>query len=246
MKKRILAIVMVALVLFSFVSCGDKGGTDLAKDISMLALFTPMLSLSSVKADDILVAYYGNCPIYRSFLLAEGEYVSPDGNTIISADGAVAATVSDRAMVVAYAMSACVFNYISGVEVDSKILYSYDVYQTKYLHAAGYPDSADVAAVDAFISDESAYAYLESFIKNAVDSLIAGDESLRTKATNFAYSQLIADGTLNEDRTFTESGMEAYKKSVLIASQYNYLLENGYTETIESLVETYYKPENKK
>ena len=241
MKKRLLAILLVAVLLLSFASCGEGGNEgELAKDVSMLALFSPMLKISEVSKDDVVVAYYGNCPIYLSVLLNEGETVSEDGTTILDSYGLAVTTVADRCSVVAYAMSACVFNYISGISIDTKILYSYAVYQTQYLRAAGYPDSSVDSEVDSFVSDETAYLYLEGFIKNGVETLIKGDESLREKATNFIYSQLVADGTLNEDRTFTDSGRLNYKRQSLVTSQYAYLAENKYVEKIEALVAEHY------
>ena len=237
MKKRLLAILLVAVLLLSFASCGEEENrVDLAKDVSMLALFSPMLKISEVSKDDVVVAYYGNCPIYLSVLLNEGETVSEDGTTILDSYGLTVTTVESRCSVVSYAMSACVFNYISGISIDTKILYSYAVYQTQYLRAAGYPDSTVDAEVDSFVSDEMAYLYLENIIKSGVETLINGDESLREKATNFIYSQLVADGTLNEDRTFTDSGRLSYKRQSLVTSQYAYLAENKYVEKIEALV----------
>jgi hypothetical protein len=241
MKKRLLAILMIVGLLLSFVSCGNNGNElELAKDVSMLALFSPMLKINEVPKDDVVVAYYGNCPIYRSFLINEGETVSEDGTAILGEYGVAVATMAERCSVFAYAMSACVFNYISGIEIDTKILYSYAVYQTEYLRAAGYPDSALDADVDSLVSDETAYLYLESFIKSGVETLIKGDESLREKATNFVYDQLIADGTLNADRTFTDSGRLNYKRQSLVTSQYAYLAENKYVEKIDALVEEHY------
>ncbi|MBQ9121241.1 MAG: hypothetical protein IJY12_02625 [Clostridia bacterium] len=243
MKKRFFAIFLVVVLLFSLASCGGDNGNsadDIAKDVSMLAIFSPMFSISKVTADDVLIAYYGNCPIYLSFILNDGETVSEDGSTILDANGDTVATVSDRCSVFAYAMSACVFNYVSGIEIDTKTLYSYEEYQTQYLRAAGYPDSTDTKAVGEFISDESAYDYLESFIAQAAETLIKGDESLREKATSFIYEQLVADGTLNEDRTLTEGGMAQYKNNVLIASKYAYLTEIGYVSQIESLFKNHY------
>ena len=240
MKVKIFAALLAVLMLLSLAACGDDKKDDVAAGVSMLNIFSPMFGISKVTAEDTLIGYYGNCPLYLSFVLGEGETVSADKTVILNENGETVSTVEERALVYAYAMSACVFNYVSGVTVDTKVLNSYEQYQTDYLIAAGYPDSSDAEAVDAFISDESAYQYLTSFIASGVEQLIAGDESLREKANNFIYDQLIADGTLNEDRTFTEAGMISYKSKVLVASEYAYLVENDYAGTIETLVENHY------
>ena len=232
---------MVALILLSLAACGNSsgGGTN-PEALSMRALFAPMLSISQIQADDRVVAYFGDCPLYLSALLGDGESLSEDGATILSSAGETVSSLAERCNVFAYSMAACLLNYLNSIPVDSKLLYTFDVYQTDFLRAAGYPDSTDTSAVDSFISDEVTYSYLESFVKSGVEQLINGDESLRDKATNFVYSQLIADGTLNEDRTFTEKGMTEYKHKVLISTEYKFLVDQEYTAKIEGLVEDYY------
>ena len=241
MKKRLFAILLIAVILLSLSACGDSSGDDPKPgELSMRALFAPMLSISQITAEDRVVACFGDCPMYLSALLGESETLSADGNSILNESGEVISTLKERGDVFAYSMAACLLNYMNSIPVDSKVLYTFDVYQTDFLLAAGYPDSTDKAAVDSFISDDLAYSYLETFVKTGVDQLIKGDESLREKATNFAYSQLIKDGVLKEDRTFTEQGMAEYKRTVLVSAEYNFLVEQEYTTKVNNLVAEYY------
>lgn len=240
MKKRILCVILLLCFLFSAVACGDKTEDTEEDGLSMKELFHDMLSLNKIKTGDKLIGYFGDCPIYLSFVLNEGESLSGNNRNVVDESGSVVTSLYERTTVLAYSMAAYVLNYLNDIPSDNAFLSSYDIYQTDFLHAAGFPNSGDTEAVDAFVSDDAAYEYLESFISSAADLLLETSGGDRDKAVEFIYQQLIGDGTLNEDRTFTESGLANYKKSVLIASEYNFLEKNEYTAKIETLLEGYY------